>query len=185
MPRDADSIGERHNETARIAFLRCRRGRSRRCDPRGRLEPPEKTAAAPLPRRRDRRRAGRGQGSELGAIVGEADLRWENWPKDHIRKPRPQSASPSGDKELNGAIVRSNFAAASLAARAPGHGSAFRVSCRRLAIGSRAVAINIDAQGSSTAGGFILPNDRVDVIHIFMTRTPRARHQHSFVSQII
>jgi pilus assembly protein CpaB len=29
------------------------------------------------------------------------------------------------------------------------------------------VAINIDTQGSSTAGGFILPNDRVDVINTF------------------
>jgi pilus assembly protein CpaB len=33
--------------------------------------------------------------------------------------------------------------------------------------GMRAVSINIDAQGSSTAGGFILPNHYVDVIHIF------------------
>src|SRR5262249_11963489 len=33
--------------------------------------------------------------------------------------------------------------------------------------GMRAVSINIDAQGSSTAGAFILPNHFVDVIHIF------------------
>jgi pilus assembly protein CpaB len=33
--------------------------------------------------------------------------------------------------------------------------------------GMRAVSINIDTQGSSTAGGFILPNHYVDVIHIF------------------
>ena len=38
--------------------------------------------------------------------------------------------------------------------------------------GKRAVAINIDSQGSTTAGGFILPNDRVDVIQTY----PR-RHQ--------
>lgn len=30
--------------------------------------------------------------------------------------------------------------------------------------GKRAVAIAIDARGSNTAGGFILPNDRVDVL---------------------
>ena len=36
-----------------------------------------------------------------------------------------------------------------------------------LPAGSRAVAISIDAQGATTAGGFILPNDRVDVIHTF------------------
>ena len=33
--------------------------------------------------------------------------------------------------------------------------------------GSRAVAINIDTQGGTTAGGFILPNDRVDIIRTF------------------
>ncbi len=33
--------------------------------------------------------------------------------------------------------------------------------------GMRAVAIKIDNSGDSTAGGFILPNDRVDVVRIF------------------
>ena len=33
--------------------------------------------------------------------------------------------------------------------------------------GMRAVAIKIDSAGDSSAGGFILPNDRVDVISIF------------------
>ena len=33
--------------------------------------------------------------------------------------------------------------------------------------GMRAVAINIDPGGGATAGGFILPNDRVDVIRVF------------------
>ena len=33
--------------------------------------------------------------------------------------------------------------------------------------GMRAVAINIDPSGGATAGGFILPNDRVDVIRVY------------------
>ena len=33
-----------------------------------------------------------------------------------------------------------------------------------LPAGMRAVAINIDSQGATSAGGFILPGDRVDVI---------------------
>jgi len=36
-----------------------------------------------------------------------------------------------------------------------------------LPTGMRAVAIKIDNSGESTAGGFILPNDRVDVVRIF------------------
>ena len=52
--------------------------------------------------------------------------------------------------------------------------------------GSRAVAINIDTQGSSTAGGFILPNDRVDVIHTFHDEdAARKGISNSFVSQTI
>ena len=48
------------------------------------------------------------------------------------------------------------------------------------------MAINIDAQGSSTAGGFILPNNRVDVIHIFQDEgAARNGVANSFVSQTI
>ena len=36
-----------------------------------------------------------------------------------------------------------------------------------LPTGKRAVAINIDSQGATTAGGFILPNDRVDVVRTY------------------
>jgi pilus assembly protein CpaB len=35
-----------------------------------------------------------------------------------------------------------------------------------LPAGSRALAITVDNRGANTAGGFILPNDRVDVIRI-------------------
>ena len=40
-----------------------------------------------------------------------------------------------------------------------------------LPAGRRAVAINIDSQGSTTAGGFILPNDHVDVIRTYRDET--------------
>ena len=36
-----------------------------------------------------------------------------------------------------------------------------------LPAGMRAVAIKIDSDGGSTAGGFILPNDRVDVLRVY------------------
>ena len=155
----------------------------------GGSKPPEKTAAAPLPPPAvtdDVLVAAKDL--NFGAIVGEADLRWENWPKDHIPEGLVRkSASPSGDKELNGAIVRSNFAAGEPLRRerlVMGPHSGFLAAV--LPSGSRAVAINIDAQGSSTAGGFILPNDRVDVIHIFHDEdAARKGINNSFVSQII
>ena len=155
----------------------------------GGSKPPEKTAAPPPPPPAvtdDVLVAAKDL--NFGAIVGEADLRWENWPKDHIPEGLVRkSASPSGDKELNGAIVRSNFAAGEPLRRerlVMGPHSGFLAAV--LPSGSRAVAINIDAQGSSTAGGFILPNDRVDVIHIFHDEdAARKGINNSFVSQII
>jgi pilus assembly protein CpaB len=36
-----------------------------------------------------------------------------------------------------------------------------------LSPGMRAVAINIDSQGATSAGGFVLPNDRVDVVRTY------------------
>jgi pilus assembly protein CpaB len=105
----------------------------------------------------------------FGAAVDASDLRWEDWPKDHIPEGLVRkSASPGGVEELQGSIVRSNFQMGEPLRRdrlAKGPHSGFLAAV--LAKGSRAVAINIDTQGSSTAGGFILPEDRVDVIHIF------------------
>lgn len=124
----------------------------------------------------------------FGAVVDASDMRWEGWPSDHIpdglvRK----SASPGGIEELQGSIVRSNFAAGEplrweRLVKGPHSGFLAAV----LSKGSRAVAINIDTQGSSEAGGFILPNDRVDVIHIFPDEeAARKGVANSFVSETI
>jgi pilus assembly protein CpaB len=123
----------------------------------------------------------------FGAAVEASDLRWEDWPIDHIpdgivRK----SASPGGVEEVQGSIVRSNFAAGEPLRRdrlVKGSHSGFLAAV--LAPGKRAVAINIDTHGSSTAGGFILPNDRVDVIRIFHDEDAAHKGSGTFVSQTI
>ncbi|MGH6843901.1 MAG: RcpC/CpaB family pilus assembly protein, partial [Methylocella sp.] len=46
-----------------------------------------------------------------------------------------------------------------------------------------AVAINIDTQGSSEAGGFILPNDRVDVIRMIHDEDASSSHMTGKPSQ--
>jgi pilus assembly protein CpaB len=124
----------------------------------------------------------------FGAVVDARDMRWEDWPKDHIPEGLVRkSASPGGVEELQGSIVRSNFAAGEPLRRdrlVKGPHSGFLASV--LSKGSRAVAINIDTQGSSEAGGFILPNDRVDVIRIFHDEdAARKGVTNSFVSQTI
>ncbi|MGH6849172.1 MAG: Flp pilus assembly protein CpaB [Methylocella sp.] len=119
---------------------------------------------------------------DAGTRVDAADLRWDVWPKDKIpdgliRK----SDSPNGVAELKGFTARASFAPGEPLRREHlSKGQDFLSAVLRP--GMVAVAINIDTQGSSTAGGFILPpNDRVDVVHTFLD----ARNGNSFFSEII
>jgi pilus assembly protein CpaB len=150
-------------------------------------KPPQPIAAAPPPPATDGVLVATKE-LNFGAVVDASDLHWEDWPKDHIPEGLVRkSTSPGGVEELQGSIVRSNFGAGEPLRRdrlVKGPHSGFLASV--LAKGSRAVAINIDTQGSSEAGGFILPNDRVDVIHIFQDEgAARNGIANSFVSQTI
>lgn len=101
---------------------------------------------------------------ELGQPVTPAQLAWQTWPAASagaafIRKPdRPDAIS-----QLSGAIARVPIAAGepirdSKLVHANGSGYMAAV----LPPGMRAISIEISPE--SGAGGFILPNDRVDVI---------------------
>ena len=104
----------------------------------------------------------------FGSVVNEADMRWQSWPKDQVPSGTiRQSQQPGAMADVKGSIVRSNFAAGEpLRAErlVKGAGSGFLSAV--LQSGSRAVAIDIADQGK-TAGGFILPNDHVDVIRTY------------------
>lgn len=91
-------------------------------------------------------------------------LGWQEWPEGAVgphlitRDARPDAATA-----LAGSVARSGFAAAEpiredkLVPADSGFMAAL------LPAGKRAVAVRVSAE--NTAGGFILPNDRVDVIH--------------------
>jgi len=121
----------------------------------------------------------------LGDIVDESGMRWDDRLKDNIPEGViRKSASPGGVEELKGAFAQRNFAPGDLLRREGLDKDPPFV--RRLASGKRAVAINIDTQGSSTAGGFILSNNKVDVIHTFHDEdAARKGIGNSFVSQTI
>ncbi len=123
-----------------------------------------------------------------GDAIDESGLRWESWPKDHIpdsfiRK----SVSPGGAGELRGSFACANFAPGDPMRRERlVKDSHCGFLAARLKAGYRAVAINIDTQGSSTAGGFILPNNKVDVIHIYHDEdAARKGIANSYASQIL
>lgn len=104
----------------------------------------------------------------FGSTVTSADLRWQPWPKEELPQGViVQSAQPNGVQDIEGSLVRSNFLAGEPVRRdrlVKGN-SGFLSAV--LQPGYRAVAIELADQGKSAAGGFVLPNDRVDVIRTF------------------
>src|SRR6266849_6440202 len=100
----------------------------------------------------------------MGHAVLERDLRWQTWPAaaagpNFIRK----SARPEAIRDLAGAIARAPFSSGepireSKLIKAKGSGYMAAI----LPSGMRAISVEISPE--TGAGGFILPNDHVDVI---------------------
>jgi pilus assembly protein CpaB len=106
--------------------------------------------------------AGRALG--LGETIRADDLVWQLWPKEGL-SPRfiNQEAVPNGQTDWAGAFVRSPLVAGEPISRSKvSRGDNEGVMSTILDPGMRAIGIEISAE--SGAGGFILPNDRVDVI---------------------
>ena len=105
----------------------------------------------------------------MGTLVTEADFAWTAWPKGATGAGTlRRSELPNIMADLKGSVSRASFIAGEPIRReklVKGPNAGFLSAM--LASGARAVAINIDAQGSTSAGGFILPNDRVDVLRTF------------------
>ncbi len=100
---------------------------------------------------------------ERGVQLNADQVRWETWPAERVkasfilRSKRAEAA-----EELAGSVVRSFLVAGTpvLAQSLAPAGSSLLSAT--LDPGKRAVAIRISAE--KTAGGFVLPNDRVDVL---------------------
>jgi pilus assembly protein CpaB len=104
------------------------------------------------------------RGVPRGQRMNPEDFRWQTWPAGDVPSEFiERGAQPDALDEFTGYFANRAISAGepiaswSLAAQQSGFlaGS--------LMPGMRAVAINVNAQ--STAGGFILPHDRVDVLH--------------------
>lgn len=109
----------------------------------------------------------------IGSTMAADSLRWQSWPLSGIpagiiRK----DEAPEAEKEIIGQLARQALFAAEpirreKLIRTDGTGFLSAV----LPSGMRAVAISTDSRGANTAGGFILPNDRVDVVNTSRTGT--------------
>ena len=96
-------------------------------------------------------------------LAGE-QVRWQAWPEEAVNPGYIlRSSRPDAVKDLTGLLVRQAMVVgepirdAKLASRDAGYLAAL------LTPGMRAVAVRVSAE--SAAGGFILPNDHVDVLH--------------------
>ena len=101
---------------------------------------------------------------QMGGVVRAEDVRWQAWPEEaasavYLKKPD----APNGVQDTVGSIARSPFVAGEPIRPdklIKGNGSGYMAAI--LPAGMRAISIEISPE--TGAGGFILPNDRVDVI---------------------
>ena len=104
----------------------------------------------------------------MGQVLRAADLRWQPWPEDAMTPGYvTRKNNPKALEDTVGASVRSGFLAGEpiRPQKLVQPDSGFMAAI--LPSGMRAVAIVTDSRGTNSAGGFILPNDRVDVIRTF------------------
>jgi len=105
----------------------------------------------------------------MGTQITDADLTFQAWPRASVSQFVLKKTDGSNlVDDIKGSITRANFLQGEPIRRdklVKGPNSGFLSAI--LPSGSRAVAINIDSRGSTSAGGFILPNDHVDLIHTY------------------
>jgi pilus assembly protein CpaB len=130
----------------------------------GRSEPPPPPPPAPVAQLETTEILIAGSDIPLGNKIAAQDLRWQTWPTAaagpaFIRK----ADRPDAINELAGSITRAPFSAGepireSKLIKANGSGYMAAI----LPSGMRAISVEISPE--TGAGGFILPNDHVDVI---------------------
>jgi pilus assembly protein CpaB len=120
----------------------------------------------------------------MGKTLSSDSIGWQDWPRTGVSdKFVVQSTNPDGIKSMDGAIARASIyqgepiTEAKLIRSDRGFMSAI------LPEGMRAVATKISADTS--AGGFILPNDRVDVVMTRHNEDPNAAPDAKYLTETI
>lgn len=102
----------------------------------------------------------------VGSQVTAEQLRWQAWPREAVSELMiTRDALPTAIEDVAGSLSRTASLQGEPIRRdklIKGANGGFMSAI--LPEGRRAVAINIVSSGAKTAGGFVLPNDRIDVI---------------------
>ena len=106
------------------------------------------------------------QDVKMGDRLTPSNVTWQSWPSDHLRQSMiSRTTRPAAVEELQGARARSNlFEGEPVNERKIINPDSAGFMAAILPKGMRAISVRISPE--SGAGGFILPNDRVDVILI-------------------
>ncbi len=105
----------------------------------------------------------------IGQTIHDNDIDWINWPKGSVNPGFIQdNGSPATKSDIVGSLVKQPFLKDEpiRTEKLIRSGSGSFMSAI-LPSGKRALAITIDPRAGSNAGGFILPNDRVDIIRTY------------------
>jgi pilus assembly protein CpaB len=129
-------------------------------------------------------------GAELsmGSVVTAEQLRWQGWPRSSLSEAMiTKDSLPNGIEEIAGSVSRAPTMMGEPVRKErliKGTNGGFMSAI--LPEGRRAVAINIVSSGAKTAGGFVLPNDRIDVIRTGRDDDAvRARQAETFIAETI
>ncbi len=114
----------------------------------------------------------------IGTRLNEDNLDWQEWPEDAVSDGFiTRSVRPEAIEELNGSIVRLPVFEGEPIRGEKVVDSDTRIMSSILPSGKRAVSTEISV--ATGAGGFILPNDRVDVIMV------RSNEETGFLTETI
>jgi pilus assembly protein CpaB len=118
----------------------------------------------------------------LGDSVGGGDVKWQQWPLEGVTPGLiTKTADPDAPQNLSGAIARATFIAGEpIKEQKLIKVSEGGVMAAILPAGMRAISTPIREE--TAAGGFILPNDHVDVI---LSRTIKVGNKDDKVSETI
>jgi pilus assembly protein CpaB len=124
----------------------------------------------------------------VGSTVNADQLRWQPWPRTAVSELMiTKDRTPGGLEDTVGAVSRAPSLAGEPVRRdkmIKGANGGFMSAV--LPTGMRAVAINIVSSGARSAGGFILPNDRVDIMRTGRDdEATRSRQSETFITETI
>ena len=106
-----------------------------------------------------------------GEVLSPGKLKWQAWPEENLNDSFiTRAGRPKAVQELSGTFVNSGFVAGEPIQEAQLMATNKNLMSNKIEPGMRAAAVKVSAE--SAAGGFILPGDRVDVIHTMTIAGP-------------